>query len=152
DLMALGDHDFFEEFPQEIAGSLASDTLNDFMALGRAAWTLVRAALSRLLRADEPVLRDNAALRKEVLVPMAEAELLLPVNVGDSTDSSWSREPATTVGSMLRGADSALMPNWLHLPVAYHGRASSVVVSGTDLHRPRGQTRAEDAAAPTFGP
>src|SRR5947207_6418049 len=75
-----------------------------------------------------------------------------PVEIGDYTDFYSSREHATNVGSMFRGADNALMPNWLHLPVAYHGRASSVVVSGTDLHRPLGQTKADDAAAPTFGP
>src|SRR5205807_1956861 len=63
-----------------------------------------------------------------------------------------SREHATNMGIMLRGPDNPLLPNWLHLPVAYHGRSSSVVVSGTDLHRPKGQTRADDAAAPSFGP
>ena len=72
--------------------------------------------------------------------------------IGDYTDFYSSREHATNVGIMLRGPDNALMPNWLHLPVAYHGRASSIVVSGTDVRRPNGQTKADDAAAPTFGP
>ena len=104
---------------------------------GRAAWGEVRAAVSRLLRADEPTLRDDVSLREHALVPTAEVEMLLPADVGDYTDFYSSREHASNVGTMLRGPDKALMPNWLHLPVAYHGRASSVVVSGTDVRRPR---------------
>jgi fumarylacetoacetase len=127
-------------------------SLNAFLALGRPAWEAARAAISQLLRADEPALRDDAALRSRALIPMAEAELLLPVDIGDYTDFYSSREHATNVGMMLRGAENALMPNWLHLPVAYHGRASSVVVSGTDLHRPQGQYKPADAPAPLFGP
>ena len=108
--------------------------------------------VSRLLRADEPALRDNAALRPRALWPLAQVELLLPVEVGDYTDFYSSREHATNVGTMLRGPENALMPNWLHLPVAYHGRASSVVVSDTDLRRPKGQYKPADAHAPLFGP
>jgi fumarylacetoacetase len=127
-------------------------TLNSFMAAGRRVWAGVRETLSRLLRADEPTVRDNAGLRDRALVPLAAVEMLLPVEIGDYTDFYSSREHATNIGTMLRGADSALQPNWLHLPVAYHGRASSVVVSGTDLHRPLGQTKPADAPAPVFGP
>jgi fumarylacetoacetase len=83
---------------------------------------------------------------------MREVEMLLPCPILNYTDFYSSREHATNVGTMLRGAQNALQPNWLHLPVAYHGRASSIVVSGTDLHRPCGQTKADDAPAPTFGP
>jgi len=83
---------------------------------------------------------------------MEAAQLLLPVEIGDYTDFYSSREHATNVGAMFRGPQNALAPNWLHLPVAYHGRASSVVVSGTDLHRPKGQTMAENASGPTFAP
>ncbi len=128
------------------------DLLNDFLALGRAAWSEARVAISRLLRADEPSLRDDAALQKRALIPMADAELLLPVQIGDYTDFYSSREHATNVGAMLRGPENALMPNWLHLPVAYHSRASSVVVSGTDVRRPRGQYKPADVATPLFGP
>jgi fumarylacetoacetase len=128
------------------------DRLNVFLGLGRAAWTDARAALSRLLREDNPTLRDNATLRAKVLIPMNQVEMLLPVSIGDYTDFYSSREHSTNVGIMLRGPQNALNPNWLHLPVAYHGRASSVVVSGTKLHRPCGQTKADDAPAPTFGP
>jgi fumarylacetoacetase len=127
-------------------------TLNDFLALGRPAWREARAAVSRLLRRDEPALRDNADLRASALVRAADVELLLPVEIGDYTDFYSSREHATNVGVMMRGPDNALQPNWLHLPVAYHGRASSVVVSGTDVRRPKGQMKADDAPAPTFGP
>jgi fumarylacetoacetase len=126
--------------------------LNAFMAAGRPAWTEARAAIQRLLRHDEPALRDNKPLSESALVPQAEVEMLLPAVIGDYTDFYSSKEHASNVGTMLRGADKALMQNWLHLPVAYHGRASSVVVSGTDLHRPCGQTKADDAELPTFGP
>ncbi len=127
-------------------------TLNALMAMDRTVWQEVRAALSRLLRADEPTLRDNAASRERVLMPMAEVESLLPADIGDYTDFYSSREHATNVGAMLRGPDKALMPNWLHLPVAYHGRASSVIVSGTAIRRPCGQSKPESAPSPLFGP
>jgi fumarylacetoacetase len=127
-------------------------TLNAFMALGRDAWHQARSTLTRLLSQNEPTLRDNAQLREHALLPMADVSMLLPADIGDYTDFYSSREHATNVGVMMRGPDNALQPNWLHLPVAYHGRASSVVLSGTDLRRPRGQTKADDAPAPTFGP
>jgi fumarylacetoacetase len=127
-------------------------TLNDFMSLGHPAWREARATISRLLRHDESALRDNPHLLASALVAQANVELLQPVAIGDYTDFYSSREHATNVGIMLRGPDNALQPNWLHLPVAYHGRASSVVVSGTEVRRPKGQTKADDALAPTFGP
>lgn len=126
--------------------------LNAFMAMGRLSWRNLRETLSRLLSHDEPRLRDDAALRREALVPRGEAEMLLPVEIGDYTDFYSSRDHATNVGALFRSRADALMPNWLHLPVAYHGRASSIVVSGTDLVRPCGQTKADDAPGPTFGP
>lgn len=126
-------------------------SLNSFMALGRPAWREARAAISRLLDAEEPTLRDDRSLREVVLIPMSEVQMRLPAEIGDYTDFYSSREHATNVGSMFRGPDKALMPNWLHLPVAYHGRASSVVVSGTDLHRPLGQTSSSDSGPPAFG-
>ncbi len=135
------------------AGSvLGLSSLNAFMALGKPAWTEVRSTLTRLLSHDEPTLRDDEALRNAALVPAASVEMLLPANIGDYTDFYSSREHATNVGVMLRGADNALQANWLHLPVGYHGRASSVVVSGTDVRRPKGQTKPPDAEAPGFGP
>jgi fumarylacetoacetase len=130
----------------------AGTTLNAFMAAGPAVWREARTVISQLLRADEPTLRDNMTLRASALIPTAEVEMLLPADIGDYTDFYSSREHATNVGTMLRGPENALNPNWLYLPVAYHGRASSVVVSGTDLHRPLGQSKPAGAAAPVFGP
>jgi fumarylacetoacetase len=130
----------------------ATSTLNRFLAAGPAVWSETRARISRLLQTHEPTLRDDDGLRQQALVPQSEVQMLLPVEIGDYTDFYSSRQHATNVGIMLRGPDNALMPNWLHLPVAYHGRASSVVVSGTDVRRPCGQTKADDAPAPMFGP
>jgi fumarylacetoacetase len=127
-------------------------SLNTLMALGRPAWREARSRIARLLDADEPMLRDNLPLRSRLLFPRHQVELLLPAEIGDYTDFYSSREHATNVGAMLRGPQNALMPNWLHLPVAYHGRASSIVVSGADVRRPLGQTKSDDAPAPTLGP
>lgn len=123
-----------------------------FMAQGQRGWREVRRRLSDLLRHDTPTLRDDGNLRSRVFLPQRDVKMLYPCCIRDYTDFYSSREHATNVGIMLRGPENALMPNWLHLPVAYHGRASSVVVSGTDFPRPHGQTKADDAAAPTFGP
>jgi fumarylacetoacetase len=152
DLAVLEERGFFSSTSLRGRRVFAQPGLNDFLSLGRTAWGEARAAISRLLRADEPTLRDDAVVREHSLRPRAEVELLLPAVIGDYTDFYSSREHATNVGVMLRGPDNALQPNWLHLPVAYHGRASSVVVSGTDVRRPKGQTKADDAPAPTFGP
>jgi fumarylacetoacetase len=142
-----------------LAGTLAADrealaqpSLNRFMSLGRDAWREVRERISYLIREDVPTLRDDPQLRQQALIPRDQVEMLLPAQIGDYTDFYSSREHASNVGRMLRGEDNALMPNWLHLPVAYHGRASSVVVSGTDLHRPQGQRKPDGADQPVFGP
>jgi fumarylacetoacetase len=127
-------------------------TLNAFMAQGRAVWSAVRARLQHLLDAEEPILRDDAETLARVLAPMSEIEMLLPADIGDYTDFYSSREHASNVGTMFRGPDKALQPNWLHLPVAYHGRSSSVIVSGTPVRRPCGQSKPDNAAAPTYGP
>lgn len=127
-------------------------TLNSFMGLGPAAWSEARATLQRLLAHDEPTLRDDCQLRAKALVPQAGATMHLPANIGDYTDFYSSIDHATNVGTMFRGKENALMPNWKYLPVGYHGRASSVVVSGTSIHRPNGQTRPKDDEPPVFGP
>jgi fumarylacetoacetase len=153
DLAVLAQHRLLDGPALGDAGScFLQPALNAFLARGRPAWREVRTTLSRLLHVAEPRLRDDQPLRSQALVPVAEAEMVLPVEIGDYTDFYSSRQHATNVGAMIRGPENALTPNWLYLPVAYHGRASSVVVSGTDLHRPQGQTKADDAAAPTFGP
>ncbi|MBX2844958.1 MAG: fumarylacetoacetase [Saprospiraceae bacterium] len=137
------------DYPQNV---FSQPFLNGLMALGRTASAALRRELQSLLSSENPALRDSA-LRDELLVPMKSAELLLPVNVRDYTDFYSSIEHATNVGTMFRGPENALMPNWKHLPVGYHGRASSIIVSGTDIHRPKGQkTPAEGASQPGFGP
>ena len=125
-------------------------TLNSFIALGKPVWLEARKKISELLRADHPRLRDDAALRAKALIPMQEVQMHLPIQVSGYTDFYSSREHATNVGMMFRDPANALLPNWLHLPVGYNGRASSVVVSGTEIRRPMGQVKAPTAEAPSY--
>ena len=133
-------------------GVFAAPTLNPFMALGPKAWTRARMRLSELLRHDKAELRDDAPLRRRVLLPMADIRMHLPIAVAGYTDFYSSKEHATNVGIMFRGKDNALQPNWLHMPIGYNGRASTVVVSGTAVRRPRGQLKPPNADLPSFGP
>lgn len=126
--------------------------LNDFIGLGKAVTSAVRERLSELLVSQNEELRDNKAARELALIPMEEVEMLMPVKVPNYTDFYSSEQHAYNVGCMFRDPENALMPNWKHIPVGYHGRASSIVISGTPLHRPKGQTKADDAASPSFGP
>jgi len=137
---------FFNGPAAEAARACAAPHLNDLMALPPQAASALRLALSRALSAD----RGDKSLSRH-LVPMAQADIVLPVEVGDFTDFYASIFHATNVGRMLR-PDNPLMPNYKYLPVAYHGRASSVRVSGTAVKRPRGQRKRADEAAPTYGP
>lgn len=128
------------------------NTLNSFMGLGIAAWKEARQRLQNLLSEDEPTLKDNSELRERAFVLQADAIMHLPAKIGDYTDFYSSIHHATNVGIMFRDKNNALLPNWKHLPVGYHGRASSIVVSGTPIHRPHGQTLVVDGAPPVFGP
>ncbi len=130
----------------------AEPTLNRFAALPRHTRLEVRCALSALLDADNARLRDDAALLTQVLHRRAEVRMCLPMHIGDYTDFYSSREHATNVGVMFRGRENALQPNWLHLPVAYHGRASSVILDGAPIVRPWGQVVAHGEATPEFAP
>ena len=132
-------------------GIFSASSLNPFMALGPKVWSQARARISELLRHDNPELRDNSALRSRALVPMADVKLHLPMTVAGYTDFYSSKEHATNVGVMFRGKDNALQPNWLHMPIGYNGRASTVVVSGTPVRRPRGQLKPPTADVPSFG-
>jgi fumarylacetoacetase len=125
-------------------------TLNKFIGQNHETWLSVRQVLSDLLNGDEPALRDDEELREKVFIPMDDVEMLLPVQIGDYTDFYSSEQHARNVGTMFRGPENALKPNWKHLPVGYHGRASSVVVSGTEIHRPQGQLMPEGADSPIF--
>ncbi|TPQ37316.1 fumarylacetoacetase [Bradyrhizobium guangdongense] len=133
-------------------GVFSGASLNPFMALGPKVWTKTRARISELLRHDHPELRDNEELRKQALVPMRDVRLHLPIAVSGYTDFYSSKEHATNVGVMFRGKDNALQPNWLWMPIGYNGRASTVVVSGTKVKRPRGQLKPPTADVPSFAP
>jgi fumarylacetoacetase len=134
-----------------VAGNPFLGPLNPFAALGKPAWDATRTALRDLLGPHESRLREDAALRQQAVLPLDRVSMCLPVTVGDYTDFYSSREHATNVGAMFR-PDNPLMPNWLHLPVAYHGRSSSIVVSGTAIRRPLGQMRPGTEGPPVFGP
>lgn len=129
-----------------------SRSLNKFIALGKAYWTLARNRISELLQEENTELRGNKEDLKMALIPMIEVEMLMPVQVPNYTDFYSSMEHATNVGKMFRPNGDALLPNWKHLPVGYHGRASSIVISGTPIKRPKGQTMPEGAEKPVFGP
>ncbi|MFN0157335.1 MAG: fumarylacetoacetase [Bacteroidota bacterium] len=129
------------------AESCNGSSLNPFMALGSEYWSALRKRLSEILRAGSP---DFTAAEGH-LSPMAAAEMLLPAAIGDYTDFYASIHHATNVGSMFR-PDNPLLPNYKHVPIGYHGRSSSIVVSGTGVRRPQGQTKDDSAPAPEFGP
>jgi fumarylacetoacetase len=131
---------------------LENQYLNDFIALGKPLTNEVRNRISQLFSSDDARLRDNLEQREKVLIPSNLVEMLLPVMIGDYTDFYSSIDHATNVGTMFRDPSNALLPNWKHIPVGYHGRSSSIIISGTPIHRPKGQTKADDAEAPTFGP
>jgi fumarylacetoacetase len=133
-------------------GVFAAPALNSFMALGPKGWSRTRARISELLRHDHPELRDNRELRERALVPMADVILHLPIVVAGFTDFYSSKEHATNVGTMFRDKSNPLLPNWLHIPIGYNGRASTVVVSGAKVRRPRGQLKPPNAELPSFGP
>lgn len=130
----------------------AGDSLNAFMALGRNAWKQTRGRLQHLLDAATPTLRDDAGLRERLFHRQSDVTMQLPARIGDYTDFYSSYHHAHNVGTMLRGPENALMPNWKWLPVAYHGRASSIVPSGAAVRRPCGQIKPPDSAVPIFSP
>lgn len=135
--------------PRPVFGTGA---LNEFMALGPAVWSAVRAALSELLTTTCPTLRDDPDLRAKVFHPLVGTPLRMPFAVAGYTDFYAARQHAFNVGSMFRGPENALPPNWLHMPIGYNGRASTVVVSGTEVVRPQGQLKGKNDPAPRFGP
>ena len=127
-------------------------SLNAFMSLGSKKCSVIRYQIQELLKEDNPILRDDNELRNKSFHKTADVTLCMPVEIGDYTDFYSSREHATNVGIMFRGKENALMPNWLHLPVAYHGRASSIILSGTEIIRPKGQVKKNDKEFPDFQP
>jgi fumarylacetoacetase len=132
------------------AEACKSDTLNPLMALGPGHWSALRRQVSELLATDSAVYRADRKLAGRILVPMADAELQLPALIGDYTDFYASVHHATKVGSMFR-PDNPLLPNYKWVPIGYHGRASSIVMSAADVHRPKGQLKDASTEVPSFG-
>ena len=150
DLAKLNDLGYFADFdiPRKV---FRNPFLNDFMALGKKTTRAVRDRISDLF--NKRVRKWNTRdLAENFLFPVDQVEMLLPIQIGDYTDFYSSMEHAKNVGMMFRDPKNALLPNWRHLPVGYHGRASSIVVSGTPIHRPKGQQMPADASKPVYGP
>ena len=150
DLSALHQLGYFEgiELPDDI---FLQDSLNDFITLGQSINRSVRDRIAEIFDAKNKDLQKNKEHQKVILYPVNEVQVLMPVFVQDYTDFYSSKEHAENVGTMFRGKDNALMPNWKHLPVGYHGRSSSIIVSGEDVHRPCGQILPQGAENPVFG-
>lgn len=138
------DFNFTHKFNQPV--------LNDFIAMGSAASTWVRNRVQSLFEADNPLVTDHTAFIRSYLIPFKDVQMQMPVRVTDYTDFYSSIEHATNVGSMFRDPSNPLLPNWRHLPVGYHGRSSSIVVSGTNIHRPKGQILLPETTQPVFEP
>ncbi|MEQ8659059.1 MAG: fumarylacetoacetase [Hyphomicrobiales bacterium] len=129
-------------------GAFSEPSWNAFMGKGKAAWDALRARLTEILAQGSA----DQARAGELLTAQADATLHMPIVVAEYTDFYAGRHHATNVGTMFRGAENALPPNWLHIPIGYNGRASSVVVSGTDIHRPWGQLKGPNDDMPRFAP
>lgn len=147
DLAALKEAKIIDGSEAEALDAAAQSSLNAFMSLGPSAWSRFRTALSECLKTQSP----HAALLESCLVPQEVAEYQVPANIGDYTDYYTSIYHATNIGRLFR-PDNPLMPNYQWIPIGYHGRSSSIQISGTDFNRPRGQTRLPDQEQPEFGP
>ncbi|MBL0049444.1 MAG: fumarylacetoacetase [Bacteroidetes bacterium] len=151
DLAALNSLGYFSELRIE-QSVFVNRYLNDFISLGKEKTNRIRAILIELFSDASSKLKANEAHQMQVLKDSTLADMQLPIKVSNYTDFYSSIEHATNVGTMFRDPKNALLPNWRHIPIGYHGRASSICVSGTNFHRPNGQTKAADAELPTFGP
>ena len=151
DLGALHQLGYFDGIPLT-DDIFLQDTLNDFIADGRKTWRAVRKRISEIFDSNNDSLKNNIKHKEIVLFRLDEIEMQLPVQVGDYTDFYSSKEHATNVGSMFRDPENALLPNWLHIPVGYHGRSSSIIPSEIPIHRPQGQTLPAGEKEPVFGP
>ena len=145
DLLACNELDIFKDL--NINNNVFENNfLNDFINLGKNTTNKVREIIQQQLTDESSKVKMSSA----VIIPMNEAEMHLPVKVGDYTDFYSSIEHATNIGSMFRDPSNPLLPNWRHLPVGYHGRASSIIVSGIDIFRPQGQVMPVDSDKPVF--
>lgn len=151
DMGALQQLNYFEGI--ELTDDMfMQDTLNDFISDGKKTWRMVRNRLAELFDETNPKLRDNKEHRDIVIFDVKHIEMQLPVLIGDYTDFYSSKEHATNVGKMFRDPENALLPNWLHVPVGYHGRSSTIIPSGISVNRPMGQTLPNGETTPVFGP
>jgi fumarylacetoacetase len=146
DLALCCEAGLLEELPAQLQQACTAPNLNPLMAMGSEASSELRHCLSKLLRYDSQTPPPN----REILIPMSEAQLLLPATIGDYTDFYASIFHATNVGKLFR-PDNPLLPNYKYVPIAYHGRASSIVPSGTAIKRPQGQRKKPEESAPSFG-
>jgi fumarylacetoacetase len=146
DLVICCEAGFLQELPEKLQEACAAPNLNPLMAMGSDAMSALRRCLSELLRYDE----QTPPPERKILIPMSEAELLLPAAIGDYTDFYASIFHATNVGKLFR-PDNPLLPNYKYVPIAYHGRASSIVPSGTSIKRPKGQRKKPEESDPSFG-
>lgn len=151
DLKALFVLGYLENLPFELT-DFDNNFLNSMMKKGKKATRDLRNRISKLLDVNHTDLKDHPQHLAQVIISVDEIEMSMPVQIGDYTDFYSSREHATNIGTMIRDPKNALMPNWLWIPVGYHGRASSVIISGQDIHRPKGQIRPNPEADPIYEP
>ncbi len=151
DLATLYDFGYLNDIEGLTDNVFEAYTLNEFIELGKPVTSAVRLRLQELLLEGSALSADNKSI-DECFYALDQVKMMMPVHVPNYTDFYSSIEHATNVGKMFRDPANALLPNWKHLPVGYHGRASSIVVSGTDIIRPKGQMKPADADKPVFGP
>jgi fumarylacetoacetase len=151
DLATLYDFGYFEEIEGLIDNVFEAYTLNEFIELGKPITNAVRLKIQELLQEDSILSKDEKTI-EGAFYDLDQVKMMMPVHIPNYTDFYSSIEHATNVGKMFRDPANALLPNWKHLPVGYHGRASSIVVSGTEINRPKGQMKPADVEKPIFGP
>ena len=151
DLATLYDLGYFEEVEGLDDNIFEAYTLNEFIELGKPVTNAVRLKIQELLQEGSILSKDEKTI-EDAFYDLDQVKMMMPVHIANYTDFYSSIEHATNVGKMFRDPENALLPNWKHLPVGYHGRASSIVVSGTEINRPKGQTKPADAEKPVFGP
>jgi fumarylacetoacetase len=149
DVRTCASESLFASLPDAVVDACTAGVLNPLMTLGPDAWSALRRRITELLASGAP--EDTQRRIAQMLVPMRDAEMQLPAQIGDYTDFYASIHHATRVGKLFR-PDNPLLPNYKYVPIGYHGRASSIVVSGQPIRRPSGQTKSPQAAEPTFGP
>ncbi|WP_417430461.1 fumarylacetoacetase [Halpernia sp.] len=151
DLATLYDYGFLDEIEGLTENYFEAYTLNAFIELGKPITNAVRIKLQELFSEGSSLSKDEKSI-SDCFFDLDQVQMMMPVHVPNYTDFYSSIEHATNVGAMFRDPENALLPNWRHLPVGYHGRASSIVISGVEIYRPKGQTKPKDAVSPIFGP